>query len=116
MRNQGAVILAWLLVVGCGGGPTTAAVEPAATASTTCDDLLEQYRAVLAAGPGTCAADADCAIYGGVDPDNVCGGMTDADTARRLTGIADDSTEAGCPRPGYSCPPILVRCTDGLCR
>ncbi len=108
--------LATVLVCGgCGGGAANAP-EPAATASTTCGDLIAQYRTVLASGSGRCASDADCAVYGGIDPDNVCGGMTDVDTARRLTEIADESSEAGCPRPGYSCPAIAVRCTDGFCQ
>jgi hypothetical protein len=115
MRNHTVPMCALLLALGC-GGPAADAVEPAPTASTTCSDLLVRYRTVLASATGTCASDADCAIYGGLDPDDVCGGATDADTARRLAEIADESTAAGCPRPGYSCPAIAVRCTDGFCR
>jgi hypothetical protein len=106
-------MFAVLLLAGCAG--RAADVVPPTT-STTCADLVEQYRQVLAAAAGTCESDADCAVYGGMDPDNVCGGMTDVDTARALTRISDESTEAGCPRPGYSCPAILVRCTEGVCR
>ncbi|MBI5488393.1 MAG: hypothetical protein HY905_13755 [Deltaproteobacteria bacterium] len=113
MRHHGVRVFAILISCGCAAG-TTHPVPPAAPA--TCGDLVERYRQVLASAAGTCGSDADCAKYGGLDPDQVCGGSTDAATARALTGIADESDAAGCPRPGYSCPPIAVRCLDGVCR
>jgi hypothetical protein len=113
MSKHAVTVFALLLAAGCAGGAANA-VPP--TASTTCGDLLVRYRQVLGSGAGTCASDADCAIYGGLDPDDVCGGLTDATTARELTKIADESDQAGCPRPGYSCPSIAVRCTEGRCR
>ena len=114
MRAQTIAMVSLLFAIACGGA--TGATEPADPPRATCGDLIERYRAVLAEGSGRCASDADCAVYGGLDPENVCGGSTDAETARRLREIGEESAAAGCPRPGYSCPPIVVRCADGLCR
>lgn len=65
---------------------------------------------------GTCELDAECAPYGGLDPDDVCGGATDVATALRLEEIDAESTEAGCPRPGHSCSVIEPACVNGLCQ
>jgi len=107
-------LLALLVAIGCAGGAGEA-VEPRPTASATCGDFVARYREVLASGARTCRSDTDCAVYGGLDPENVCGGATDAETARALTQIGDESDAAGCPRPGYSCSPIALRCLDGFC-
>ena len=84
--------------------------------SPSCADLVARYRGVLASADGTCSSDADCAVYGGLDPDAICGGLTDRATADALTAIGTQADAAGCPRSGYSCPAIPIRCTDGACR
>ncbi len=112
-----------LAVAACGAGTPSSASPASGPAHTNvtstgerCDELLAQYRAALAAGTGHCAADVDCVAYGGVDPEAVCGGATDADTAHELARIVDERASARCPVPGYSCPPIEPRCADGTCQ
>ncbi len=75
-----------------------------------------RYRETVAAGTGRCARDADCVAYGGVDPEDLCGGATDAETGRALREISAELDSARCPRPGYSCPAIERRCVAGTCR
>ena len=81
-----------------------------------CSEIFARYRAALAAAKGTCKADTDCARYGGVDPEKVCGGVTDVETARTLTRLGDEATAAGCPRAPYSCPALEPHCVSGVCR
>jgi hypothetical protein len=101
-----------MLLVACG-----ASSPPPARPSTTsrCDELLAQYRAVFAARTGACATDSDCAIYGGVDPLDVCGGATGVATARALDRITEQRVEAVCGAPAYSCIPIRPHCAAGAC-
>jgi hypothetical protein len=112
------------LVAACGTSnhretPSSASATPAASVTwhePPCSDMFVRYRAALAAGKGTCKSDQDCARYGGVDPEHVCGGVTDAETARKLTQLAEDPSASKCPKPGYSCPALVPKCTDGVCR
>jgi hypothetical protein len=104
--------VAALLLVGCGStSPPPAAASPARS----CDELLADYRATFAARTGRCSSDSDCAMYGGVDPLDVCGGATDVATARALDRIAQARVDAVCGAPGYSCIPIRPHCADGAC-
>ena len=109
-----ACIVVLRIALGCGGEPP-AATEPRSNPTATCDDDYARYRAVLATASGACRTEADCVPWGGFDPYNVCGGSTDAATGRTLDQIAAEAHAAGCPVPGYSCPPIIVRCIDGHC-
>lgn len=113
-RRGRLVSLAGVLALWSGCAGSAPAETPRARAS--CEELVLRYRATLAAGTGQCASDEGCAMSGGLDPSAVCGGSTDVETARALARIASESDAAGCPRPGYSCPPIVPRCTDGACR
>lgn len=81
-----------------------------------CRDLLTRYREVLAAGERTCDADSDCQRYGGVDPDDVCGGVTDRQTAQALTDVRAQMDAAQCMALPYSCPAYAGECVDGTCQ
>lgn len=98
-------------------GPSANVVRPGADVweAAPCRDLFSRYRKALAAGKGTCTTDADCVRYGGVDPNNVCGGVTDGATARSLDKIAAEAAAAACPKPGYSCPAMVPRCLARMC-
>ena len=118
-------LLLAVALVSCKGDPSVAAApEPEASAqdddgfyrTQECRDLLGRYREVLAAAPGTCAQDSDCARYGAVDPDDLCGGSTDRATAKALAEVRDTMRDAGCPAPPYSCPAYEGVCTDGKCQ
>ncbi len=53
--------------------------------------------------------------YGGVDPNDVCGGTTSIATGQALSDIALELTQSGCPRLGYSCPADVPHCIQGTC-
>ena len=80
-----------------------------------CQGLLEKYRARLVTAAGSCEQTSDCGHHGGVDPDNVCGGATDARTAKALSDVRLEMDDAGCMALPYSCPAHLPKCIDGLC-
>jgi hypothetical protein len=118
---------ALLALVSCGAaGPapgadaraTSAPSSSAAPAAdpSVCQEIVERYRRTLKTATGLCATDAECTRYGGVDPDDVCGGVTDATTGRTLARIASELDDARCPRLGYSCPAMQPRCEAGTCR
>ena len=128
-RRAAMLAVLAVLALSCGGSGSTrthteaspqarpASVTPAVVTwmQPPCRALFARYRSALAAATGACRADADCARYGGVDPDNVCGGVTDAETARRLMQIGEDPARPACPIPSYSCPPIEPGCISGVC-
>lgn len=110
-------------------GDSSAAARPAPSSTATtgedanriygtaaCRDLADRYDDRLAAAAGTCVADADCGRFGGVQPDDVCGGVTDAATATALTSIRAEMDDAGCMALPYSCPALEARCVAGMCR
>ena len=125
MRIVRGSVVCMVFALGCeqkaAAPPAAASATPAPLATDTwkrppCSEIFARYRKALSAARNTCRADAECARYGGVDPENVCGGVIDAETARDLTRIAEDPAGAACPRPGYSCPPLEPHCVSGLCR
>ena len=106
-----------LCIVTACGASTAAPPETTETPNPNrCGDLVIRYRAVLASASGTCESNADCGVYGGLDPEAVCGGSTDTENARALTEISNAAHEAQCSRPAYSCPAIIVQCSAGRCR
>lgn len=91
------------------GGEATPSQSP-------CEALITQYRDTLRSADGACESDGDCVLYGGVDPNAICGGVTDTGTGSRLAEISAAMDEASCPRAGYSCPAIEARCVERVCR
>lgn len=81
----------------------------------TCDEIVTQYRKVLAWGTGACEADTDCSLYGGVDSASICSDATDHNTVRKLWRIRDAAVQWQCPRP-HSCTTSTARCIEGVCR
>ncbi|HPA70693.1 MAG TPA: hypothetical protein PKY31_00400 [Spirochaetota bacterium] len=81
-----------------------------------CAEIERRYDAVLAAAPGRCAGDADCACYGQVTTRSRCGGVTDRKSAAALEAIAKEFFALKCPRhyrcAAWKCVPA---CLDGTC-
>lgn len=71
-----------------------------------CSELRGRFAAELAKQSGSCSTDADCACHGAEG--GGCGGVTDAETARRLEPIAKEFHAAGC---NYE-----VQCAAWMCR
>jgi hypothetical protein len=92
--------------------PTAARVAAPAV----CEEIIARYGQVLRTASGRCTSDAECTRFGGVDPDDVCGGVTDAKTGRSLQAISEELDAARCPRLAYSCPAMQPRCDAGACR
>ncbi|NUP13635.1 MAG: hypothetical protein HOW73_46970 [Polyangiaceae bacterium] len=86
------------------------------TSPSVCSDIIARYRARVAQGTLQCTSDAGCSRHGGVDPDDVCGGPIDAESGRALSKISSEIEEKGCPRLGYSCPAVELKCVEGTCR
>lgn len=112
MRYALAVLLA---IVACkkesGGTPS----------APSCDERAHGFdEAVSSSTAGRCSTDADCRCYpGGVSKNHSCGGITDRDTADKLSKIASDYRQAGCSS-GIDCAAMLClatcragKCTDG---
>ena len=94
---------------------SSSAPSPVA-APAVCEEVIDRYRQTLRAATGRCTSDAECVRYGGVDPDDLCGGVTDAKTGRSLKRISEELDAARCPRAGYSCPAMVPTCDAGACR
>lgn len=119
------VSLAGLLVTACrheSAEPSQPTPIPAPSAghgsayrTPVCRELLSRYRKVQADASGTCRTSEECGLYGGVDPDDVCGGVTDMTAVRALRKVRADMDDAGCMALPYSCPALEAKCVRGQC-
>jgi len=138
-RRAALAALAALLLLGCGRAPgdapspgeppvaepgppfVTPAPQPMppaiAAVADPCAPYLDEFARALAAAPGSCRIDGDCACYpGGIGEASGCGGVTDAITARALDAIAGRYLAAGCDHTVQCAPWICMpRCVDGTC-
>lgn len=111
-------------------GTTTTASAPSTTASTTtasttasssastCAGLTSQFDALLAATPGACKVNTDCACYADLRIDGKLG-VTDAAAAPRLQALSDEYRKGKCPTifASSAAPPqCAARCDAGTCR
>lgn len=127
MRPPLWMLTTFISVAGCtprvapptpGGAPSPAARSDADTSpyrTPQCQKHLRRYRSTLNAADGMCRRDWDCKRYGGVDPDDVCGGVTDVSTAKALAQIRQDMDEDQCQALSYSCPALPPKCVVGAC-
>lgn len=80
-----------------------------------CDALAAQFQKALAAAPGRCKADQDCAAY----PTFIdCGGFTDRASAKKLSKIHARYTARGCGYSRVRCAkqrPQVASCDKGRC-
>lgn len=114
MTQVAVVALLAALVLGCSSErppaphPAPVAPAPAITAprvdaagtpdADACVAIRARFAQVLAARTDRCDTDADCACYNPVGgPDEGCGGVTDATTARALAAIEVEFHAAKCP-------------------
>lgn len=114
MTSVRLIIMLAMLAAGCALVSSCTRFESAVDSR--CAEIERRYDAVLAAAPGTCAGDADCACYGQATTRSRCGGVTDRKSVAALEAIAKEFHALKCPRhyrcAAWKCVPA---CLDGTC-
>jgi hypothetical protein len=77
-----------------------------------------QLEVALAGASGKCASNADCDCYpGGYSRKGGCGGVTDAQTAKKMHAIVAELASMSCPKNLHCGPrPCTPTCVDGRCK
>jgi len=114
MKSAPFVIMQAMLIAAC--AQVSSCTRSASAVDSRCAEIERRYDAVLAAAPGTCASDADCACHGQVTTRSRCGGITDRKSADSLREIAKEFYALKCPR-NYRCAAwkCVPACYEGKC-
>lgn len=85
-----------------------------------CEKVLHDFDEALSAATFACSKDTDCKCYGAglsKTPGSECGGIVEAQTAKKLDALTKDAKKDGCGTMAqcepWSCEPI---CDNGRCQ